>query len=174
MFSWEYLSFYILQKLYSSSSLLIYAIVMYVFHPSIGRAQGLCPKPDPGIVPAPGELPEPAEGPGPSALQAQGHERRQPLPPGFSQTAAAAQWQHEVAGGLVRASTLGPVKEETDRGGRLEEEQGAGNRPEGPPGAPERWDAEARCAESLSGEQDLSDGAGEGGAPHTTQGSDVT
>lgn len=142
-------------------------------YPSTGGAKGPDPKSDPGVVPAPGGLPEPAklpEGLGQKALQAQGHERRQPVPPGVRQTAAAAQRQREGAGGLVRAPPHGPAEEKADRGGGLEKEQGADGGLEGQAGAPERGHTETGGAESLSGAEDQSDGEGEGGEEHTAQG----
>lgn len=92
------------------------------------------------------------------------------MPPGFRQTAAAAQRQHDGTGRLVRASAHGPAEEKADGGGGFEKEQGARDGPEGHPGAPEGGHTETGGAESLSGTEAHSDGEGEGGERHTTQG----
>lgn len=92
------------------------------------------------------------------------------MSPGFCQTAAAAQRQREGTGGLLRASAHGSAEEKADWRGRLTKEQGAGDGPEGQPGAPERGHTETGGAESLSGAEDHSDGEGAGGERHTTQG----
>lgn len=140
---------------------------------SSGGAQGPHPQSDPGVVPAP-EGPEEAacgaEGPGLQAPQAEGGERRQPLPAGFCQAAAAAQRQREGPGVLVRASAHLPAEEKTGRGGVLEEEQGAGRGPEGQRGAPEGGHAGTGGAESLSAAEALSGGEGGGGERRTAQG----
>lgn len=92
------------------------------------------------------------------------------MPAVFCQTAAAAQRQREGTGGLVRASAHGPAEEEADWGGRLENNQGTGDRPEGQAGAPERGLTETGGAEVLPGAEDQLDGEGEGGEYRTTQG----
>lgn len=151
----------------------MYIHITSVIPPPQGGAQGQNQHSGGAVVPPPGGPSDPAkylEGRGHQILQTQSSKWCWPVSQGFCQAAAASQWQHEDAGGLVWASAHGPAQEKADGRGSFEEEQGAADGTEGQPGAPQRGCTETGAPKILSGAEAHSDGEREAGEHRTAKG----